>query len=310
MVCKSCKNEIDNTSSFCIYCGAKTNIRKISLSAKIFISICLILILLSFIIPIIRTIKLSFTEYISPEEFIEYIKNKNCTLINDINNKDNKDNITIHYKTDKNTCPYEIDYYIIDDKNTKYNVYENITKEIYNYNNITKTERISSINYYLDSSESASYLISILANNSIIYIKTNIENKTEVLNMLNDLGYNTNLSNNIFITNNYIHIIIAILVLTSWWKLNMKIGRKGYICLIPIYNIICLTKDVFGTAKYCLFLLLPIINVIFIAFLLYNLGKTFNQNTSYCTLMWLFPLIFIPIIAFDNSQYIGPIKKM
>ena len=86
----------------------------------------------------------------------------------------------------------------------------------------------------------------------------------------------------------------------AWWKLNEKMNRKGYVCLIPIYNVLCLSEDIFGSKKYVILLFLPFVNILFVC----KLGRVFNKKDNYILLMILFPYIFIPLISIDSSKYI------
>ena len=87
------------------------------------------------------------------------------------------------------------------------------------------------------------------------------------------------------------------------WKLFVRLGQKGWISLIPFYNIGCLSKDVLGSAWWPLLLFIPIGNVVFMFMLYYNIAKVFNKSDSYCVLMMFIPSVLWPLLAFDNSEY-------
>lgn len=55
-------------------------------------------------------------------------------------------------------------------------------------------------------------------------------------------------------------------------------------------------------------MLVPIGNIIFIFVLYYKLGNLFNKSNLFSILLTLFPIIFLPILAFDNLVYIN-LKK-
>lgn len=104
--------------------------------------------------------------------------------------------------------------------------------------------------------------------------------------------------------------IVIIIVLVSMWGIAKKIRNKGWIALIPIYNIGCLSKDILGSFWFFWLLFIPVVNVIFLFMLLYNLGKSFGKSNSYCILTILFPTILCPLLAFDNSSYKKVEKKI
>ena len=87
------------------------------------------------------------------------------------------------------------------------------------------------------------------------------------------------------------------------WGTLKKTRNKGWISLIPFYNIGCLSKDVLGSAWWPLLLFVPIGNVVFMFMLYYNMTKVFNKSDSYCVLMMFVPSVLWPLLAFDNSEY-------
>ena len=54
------------------------------------------------------------------------------------------------------------------------------------------------------------------------------------------------------------------------WGIEKKIRNKGWIALIPFYNVWSLFKDILGSGWYFLLMFIPIINFIFIIIILYN----------------------------------------
>ena len=99
-----------------------------------------------------------------------------------------------------------------------------------------------------------------------------------------------------------LYVLLFISIISMWGTLR-KTRNKGWISLIPFYNIGCLSKDVLGSAWWSLLLFVPIVNVVFIFTLFYNMAKVFNKNDSYCVLMMLIPSVLWPLLAFDNSEY-------
>ena len=99
-----------------------------------------------------------------------------------------------------------------------------------------------------------------------------------------------------------LYVVLFICIVSMWGTLK-KTRNKGWISLIPFYNIGCLSKDVLGSAWYSLLLLVPIGNVIFMFMLYYNLAKVFNKKSYYCILMMFIPTVLWPLLAFDDSEY-------
>lgn len=84
--------------------------------------------------------------------------------------------------------------------------------------------------------------------------------------------------------------------------INMKANKPWWVAVVPIYNIVVLTEIAFEKIIYVIFLFIPIVNIIFILVLFYQIGKKFNKNAI---LTMLFSIFMLPIIAFGTSTYRG-----
>lgn len=95
--------------------------------------------------------------------------------------------------------------------------------------------------------------------------------------------------------------VICFIINYSVQVIYIKAGEPWWGYFVPFYSIYILYKIAFGNGWIFLTLFLPIIGVIFSFVALYNLGKKFYKNGW---LMILFPVVMIPVIAFDkNSEY-------
>lgn len=104
-------------------------------------------------------------------------------------------------------------------------------------------------------------------------------------------------------------MIISIVVLATsiWmiaatWSIFKRAGEPGWKSIIPIYNIFTLCKIAFGSGLYFLLLLVPIVNIIVSIMLYYKLGKRFDKGIGFCVGLVLFPIFFIPLLAFPNEK--------
>lgn len=112
-------------------------------------------------------------------------------------------------------------------------------------------------------------------------------------------------------------IIVSIIVLIARWKLFKKAGRKPWESLIPIHSDI-VEFELGGIETYWYFVnyvvLIPFLGWFFgwIAIIAINfwrciaLSKSFGKSTGFGVLMGFFPFVAYPMLAFGNSQYIGP----
>lgn len=142
---------------------------------------------------------------------------------------------------------------------------------------------------------------------------------TYMLGNSNSGFYNYN--DNLFVILWFVIVLVLYFIIvkyTSMWFIFGKAGEKGWKALIPLYNIYLLYKISFQGKEnlhyfieYMLFSVLTIILPTFLILSLiikltqyYKLGKTFGKKTWFCICTALVPIIFMPIIAFDSSNYL------
>lgn len=102
-------------------------------------------------------------------------------------------------------------------------------------------------------------------------------------------------------------ICLACLVLSivALWRIFTKAGEPGWASIVPFYNTYMLYKIAFGNGWYFLTLVVPIVNLVFGIMLYFKLAKAFGHGTGFgFGLLFLNP-IFILILAFDSSEYVG-----
>ena len=113
-------------------------------------------------------------------------------------------------------------------------------------------------------------------------------------------------------------LVSMIAFIISKYRIFMKAGEKGWKSFIPIYGDIIYFKIV-GFSPYAflifLFLLIPIPSIRIITILIiimggqiyfYNkLAKAFGKSKGFVTGLFFLNSIFLMILAFDKSEYVG-----
>ena len=100
------------------------------------------------------------------------------------------------------------------------------------------------------------------------------------------------------------YILIAVLMLVSMWKIFVKAGKAGWASLIPIYNTIVMLEMGNLPIWYIFLMFVPIVNLIISVVIMAKMAKAFGKGTGFVLGMLFLPLIFYPILAFGNSEYI------
>ena len=100
-------------------------------------------------------------------------------------------------------------------------------------------------------------------------------------------------------------IVFAVLMIASMWRVYTKAGKPGWACIVPFYNWIVLL-EITGRPLWWLAIIifLPPIGI----FLVYlDLARTFGKDPLFGVALFFLPFVFFPILAFGESQYLGPI---
>ena len=101
-------------------------------------------------------------------------------------------------------------------------------------------------------------------------------------------------------------LAIAVLMIVSMWKLFGKAGQPGWAAIVPFYNMYVLFKISFGNGWFFLFMLIPIVNFVFMILLYVKLAKAFGKGGGYAVGLIFLGVIFMPMLAFGSSTYVGP----
>lgn len=102
-----------------------------------------------------------------------------------------------------------------------------------------------------------------------------------------------------------IALVVWLISVISYWKIFTKAGKPGWASLIPIYNTIVIIEIVKKPVWWFFLLLIPIVNIVYAIWIINLLSKSFGKSEGFTVGLILLPVVFLPILAFDNSaQYI------
>lgn len=101
-------------------------------------------------------------------------------------------------------------------------------------------------------------------------------------------------------------LAFVIAVIAGQWKVFEKAGYEGWKSVIPLYNSYCLCEIVFGNGIYFLGLFIPVVQGLFLMFLLYKLCQVFGKDILFFLGMVFLTPIFMVLLGFGDDQYQGP----
>lgn len=103
-----------------------------------------------------------------------------------------------------------------------------------------------------------------------------------------------------------IYFAVIILLIASQWAIYSKAGKPGWACLVPFYNRIVLLEIVGKPWWWILLMFVPLLNIIIIIWVFNLLAKSFGKSEGFTIGLILLSPIFLPILAFGDSEYQGP----
>jgi len=103
-----------------------------------------------------------------------------------------------------------------------------------------------------------------------------------------------------------IYFAVVIFLIASVWTVFTKAGKPGWAAIIPIYNLIVLLEIVGKPWWWILLMLIPVVNIVILILVYHNLSLSFGEGVGFTIGLILLGFIFLPILAFGNSKYIGP----
>ncbi len=91
------------------------------------------------------------------------------------------------------------------------------------------------------------------------------------------------------------------------WRIFVKAGKPGWAAIVPIYNVLIELEIVGRPWWWLLLLMVPVVNVVIGIMVLLDLAKVFGKSSGFGIGLIFLPFIFIPILAFGDAKYLGPI---
>jgi hypothetical protein len=103
-------------------------------------------------------------------------------------------------------------------------------------------------------------------------------------------------------------ILCAVIIfeVASMWKVFTKAGQPGWASLIPIYNGIVMLQIAGKPVWWILLYFIPLVNIVVACIVMHNISKNFGHGTGFTLGLIFLGGIFIPILAWGDSEYQQP----
>lgn len=88
------------------------------------------------------------------------------------------------------------------------------------------------------------------------------------------------------------------------WRIFTKAGQEGWKSIIPIYNIVVQLEIAKQPTIWILFFLIPFVNIYFAVRHVHGISRAFGKDTGFTVGLIFLPIIFYPMLAFGDAQYV------
>jgi hypothetical protein len=102
-----------------------------------------------------------------------------------------------------------------------------------------------------------------------------------------------------------IALVIAVFFVVCWWKIFTKAGQPGWAILIPFYNIYVMLKIAGKPGWWLVLFFVPLVNFVIMILMIVGIAQSFGKGTGFILGLIFLTIIFIPILAFGESKYVG-----
>ncbi|MES2622805.1 MAG: DUF5684 domain-containing protein [Patescibacteria group bacterium] len=101
-----------------------------------------------------------------------------------------------------------------------------------------------------------------------------------------------------------IFALIILINIIAFWKIFTKAGKPGWASIIPVYNMVVMLEIAKKPIWWVILMFIPVVNVVVGIVLTIELAKAFGKEVGFTIGLVILPIIFFPIMAFDDSKYI------
>ena len=122
-----------------------------------------------------------------------------------------------------------------------------------------------------------------------------------------DYGFSDGYGAGIGVVGWLIYIAFIVFYFFFMLKIFVKAGKPGWAAIIPIYSTLVMLEIIGRPWWYLLLMFVPVVNIVIGIMIIFDFAKVFGKGTGFgFGLLFLSP-IFIPILAFGDATYQGPI---
>jgi hypothetical protein len=104
-------------------------------------------------------------------------------------------------------------------------------------------------------------------------------------------------------------MLVSVFMIVAMWRVFTKADQPGWGALIPIYNMVLMLRIAGKPGWWVIFCLIPpfwpVISIVVHIVITIDIARNFGRGGWFAAGLILLPIIFFPILAFGNSEYLG-----
>ena len=101
-------------------------------------------------------------------------------------------------------------------------------------------------------------------------------------------------------------VIHAIVFVVCAWRIFTKAGRRGWVALVPGYNLYVLCRVAGTPGWWVVFLFTPPLNLAVLAIVNAGLAERFRKSAPFGLGLFFLPVLFYPLLAYGKAAYEPP----
>lgn len=103
----------------------------------------------------------------------------------------------------------------------------------------------------------------------------------------------------------FVGVAMPLLVIASMWKVFTKAGKPGWAALIPIYNTVVMLEIAGKPTWWFILFFVPGVNLVVSLMLFVAFAEAFDKSALFGLGLLFLGIIFFPVLAFGNAEYVG-----
>ncbi len=103
-----------------------------------------------------------------------------------------------------------------------------------------------------------------------------------------------------------IGLTVAAVMIASMWKLFVKAGKPGWAAIVPIYNVVVMLEIIGRPIWWIVLFFIPVVSFFAGIIIALEFAKAYGKDLLWGLGIVFLGIVFLPLMAFGDTQYQGP----